>query len=401
MGVLLLVVGLVALAFGFVQQLKARRILAAPFQKTGDIVADPISKDPRGMMSTQGTVVPPKVQVLSGLSKTPCLYYEVVITRRWEKQERTQNGYKTVKGSSTVQTIRDGALFGLDDGSGAVGVDASKGGDFDNLKKQAEAGGVFLSDGYLKFGELRIPTPPSSVGEYTLGFEAVERIVPVGGSLFVLGKLQNGKLTKPGWRSMMFSTKGRDGLLASTATKRKFSLIGGGVGAVVAVPLIIFAPAAPATRASSCSGILSGAQASCDDKVTSPTGTTYAWNVEKAGAFSFEVMPATHKKIPLDPQIVVKDAAGDVVVDEVAAGAGQSVVAKSVRLKEGAYTVIVKDVGGDTVAGGFDYQLAIRSEVVAEEVPTKNMLEDSKPVAEKKVAMAPKGKAAKPVAKKK
>ncbi len=176
--------------------------------------------------------------MLSPLSKTECLYSEVVVTRKWEKQERTQHGYKTVKGTSVVQTLKAGAVFGLDDGSGVVFVDASKGGDFDNLTKHSEAGGVFMSDGYLKFGELRIPTPPSSIGDYTLGFEAVERIVPVAGALFALGKLEAGKIQKPGWRSMLFSSKGRAGLLASTAKKKKVAFVGGGLGALAAIPLM-------------------------------------------------------------------------------------------------------------------------------------------------------------------
>ncbi|MBS1153161.1 MAG: hypothetical protein H6Q89_4859 [Myxococcaceae bacterium] len=398
MGVLLMIVGLAALAFGFIQHLKGKRILAAPFKKTGEIASNPISSDPKGMMSTQGDVVAPQIPVLSGLSKTPCLYYEIVITRKWEKQERTQDGYKTVKGSSNVQTIRDGAVFGLDDGTGAILVDASKGGDFDNLKKQGEAGGVHMSDGYLKFGELRIPTPPSSVGDYTLGFEAVEKIVPVGGSLFALGKLENGKLSKPGWRSMMFSTKGRDGLLASTAKKKKFSLIGGGIGSVAAIPLIIFAPATPPSESTSCSSLIAGVQSSCDDNLSSESGNSYTWTVEQAGPYSLEVTPPAHKKIPLDPQIVVKNSDGEVVLDEVAANAGQPVVAKAADLKPGVYTVTVKDVGGDTVSGGFDYKLAIRSDAVVAEVapaaePTRNMLEDSKPAPAKKVAAAPKAKA--------
>ena len=73
MSVLLMIVALAALGFGLLQHLKGKRILAAPFKKTGEIAEDPISSDPRGMMSTHGAVVPPKVQVLSALSKTPCL----------------------------------------------------------------------------------------------------------------------------------------------------------------------------------------------------------------------------------------------------------------------------------------------------------------------------------------
>ena len=391
MGIILMIAGLAALGFGFMQHLKGKRILAAPFKKTGELVANPISSDPKGMMSTQGDVVAPQTPVLSALSKTACLYYEVVITRKWEKQEKTQDGYKTVKGSSTVQTIKDGAVFGLDDGTGAILVDASKGGDFDNLKKQGEAGGVLMSDGYLKFGELRIPTPISSVGDYTLGFEAVEKIVPVGGSLFALGKLENGKLGKPGWRSMMFSAKGREGLLASTAKKKKFSLIGGGICAVAAIPFMVFAPASVPSESTSCSSVIAGVQASCDDNLTAESGNAYTWTVETAGAYAVEVTPPAHKKYPLDAQVVVKDADGEVVLDEVAANAGQPVVARLANLKAGIYTVTVKDVDGDSVSGGFDYKLAIRTEALAQ-APAHNMLEDSKKAPVKKVAAAPKAK---------
>ena len=65
MGVLLLIVGVAALGFGFMQHLKGKRILAAPFKKTGEIARDPVSSDPKGMMSTEGSVVPPKTAVLS------------------------------------------------------------------------------------------------------------------------------------------------------------------------------------------------------------------------------------------------------------------------------------------------------------------------------------------------
>jgi hypothetical protein len=362
MGVLLLIIGLAALGFGAFQLMKEKKILAAPFKKTGEIAKNPVSSDPKGMMSTEGNVVPPQTPVLSPLSKTACLYYEVVITRKWEKTEQTQDGAKTTKGSSTVETLKGGAEFGLDDGTGAILVDASKGGDFDNLKKQADAGGVHMSDGYVKFGELRIPTPRSGSDDYTLGFEAVEKIVPVGGSMFALGKLENGKLGKPGWRSMMFSTKGRDGLLSATAKKKKFSFIGGGIGTVVAIPLMIFAPASAPSESSSCSSAIAGVQKRCEANVNSKSGDDYAWTVDKAGGYAVEVIPPSGKKFPLSAQITVKGAGGEVVVDETAPGAGIPVIARIANLKPGAYTVTVKDADGETVKGGFDYALEIRTD---------------------------------------
>ena len=65
MGILLMVVGLAALGFGFMQHLRGKRILAAPFKKTGEIAKNPVSSDPKGLMSTEGNVVARQKPVLS------------------------------------------------------------------------------------------------------------------------------------------------------------------------------------------------------------------------------------------------------------------------------------------------------------------------------------------------
>lgn len=362
MGIILLIIGLAALGFGFMQHLKGKRILAAPFKKTGDIARDPTSSDPKGAISTEGKVNAPAQTLLSPCSKSPCLYYEVKIERLYEKEEKTQDGWKTVKGSDTLDTLKGGAVATLDDGSGAIPVDFSKGGDFDNFKDgyKKELNGRGWSSN-IQFGELSydIPVISSSDG-HTIGFKATEKFVPVDGNLFVLGKIDGGTIVKPGWRSLMVSNKGRDGLLASTAKKKKFSLIGGGIGAVAAIPLMIFAPAADPAADTSCHSIIAGAQKLCDDNVTSTFGNDYTWTVEKDGKFDISVTPPSGKKYPLDAQIVVKNAAGEVVADHSAPAPGSKALA-SVDLKAGTYTITVKDLGGDSVTGGFDYKLEIAS----------------------------------------
>lgn len=362
MGLILLVIGLGALGFGFLQHLKGKRILAAPFKKTGDIARDPTSSDPKGALSTEGKVLPPAQALLSPCSKTPCLYYEVKIERLYEKEEKTQDGWKTVKGSDTLDTLKSGAVASLDDGSGAIPVDFSKGGDFDNFKNgyKKELNGRGWSSS-IQFGELSydIPVISSSDG-HTIGFKATEKFIPVEGNLFVLGKIDGGKIVKPGWRSMMVSSKGRDGLLASTAKKKKFSLIGGGVGAVAAIPLMIFGPKADPAADHSCHSQIASVQQVCDDNVTSKYGNDYTWTVEKDGKFDITVTPPSGKKYPLDAQIIVKNAAGEVVADHSAPAPGAKAQA-SVEVKAGTYTVTVKDLGGDSVKGGFDYKLEIAS----------------------------------------
>lgn len=106
MGVLLLIVGLAVLGFGAYNMMAAKRVLAAPFKKTGELAKNPVSEDPKGAMSTEGKVVPPAQQLLSPASKQPCLAYELKIERMYEKTETTQDGTKTVKGTETLDTIK-------------------------------------------------------------------------------------------------------------------------------------------------------------------------------------------------------------------------------------------------------------------------------------------------------
>ncbi|PZR18480.1 MAG: hypothetical protein DI536_00950 [Archangium gephyra] len=262
MGIIVLLIGLAVLGFGVFQHMKGKRILAAPFKGTGDLAKSPVSDDPKGAMSTEGKVVPPAETFFSPASKTPCLAYELKIERLYEKTETTQDGTKTVKGSETLTTVTGVAIVGLDDGSGVFHVDFSKGADFDNMKDgfKKEVNGHSGSS-HIMFGEYAydVPVIGSDKG-WTTGFKATEKYVPVEGSLFVLGKVESGKLVKPGWRSLMASSKGRDGLLGSIQKKKKFSFIGGGIAAVAAIPLMLFGPSLPSGGGSSyCKSAISGA----------------------------------------------------------------------------------------------------------------------------------------------
>ncbi len=390
MGALLLIIALGVLGFGLSQHLKGKRILSAPFKKTGDLAKDPTSSDPKGAMSTEGAVLA-ETPLLSPCTKTPCLFYEVELEREWEKQEQTQDGVKTKSGWSKVDSKREGMVFKLDDGTGAINVDASQGGDFDTLKKNFTDKvkiGAFVP-GDLKFGELRMQVPHLPAGERTTAFRATEKIVPVGGTLFALGKMENGSLVKPGWRSMMFSSKGRDGLLASTAKKKKFSFIGGGVAAVAAIPIMILAPTG---TSDGCPSDLSGTVATCKDNVTSEN--TYSLKVDKAGSYEVLVTPPAGKKYPMIPEIKVTDEGGEVVAEET--GDVGSATTVRFQAKPGSYHIAVKSADGK-VSGGYDYSLGISNKLEVEAVeapaaPAEPEVEAAAPVG-KSVAVAPRSAA--------
>lgn len=362
-GMLFIVLGPIALIFGVLQHFKGKRILAAPYKKTGDIAKNPVSEDPKGAMSTEGKIVPPAQQLLSPMSKQPCLYYEVKVERMYEKTETTQDGTKTVKGTDTLDTVKGGAIFGLDDGSGVVMVDVTKGADFDNLKdgQKKELNGGSTSS-HLRFGEMDYDVPVLANREgWTTGFKATEKYVPVeGNSVFALGKLEAGKIIKPSWRSLLISSKGREGLLGSVNKKKKFSLIGGGVATVAAIPLLIFAPAAPPSTgpSASCERTLADARVKCSANVDSKDGDTYTWTVTKPGKYELEVF-APAKKISLDPQLIIKSSTGEELAN--VSGATGGTAQAEVEVKAGTYNLTVRPADDYMVKGGFDYEFEIRS----------------------------------------
>ena len=395
MGILLLVVGLAVLGFGLYNMMAAKRVLAAPFKKTGDLAKNPVSEDPKGAMSTEGKVIAPAVTLLSPASKQPCLAYELKVERMYEKTETTQDGTKTVKGTETLDTIKGGAIFSLDDGSGPFNIDVSKGADFDNMKDgfKKELNGHSGSS-HIQFGEYSydVPVIGSDKG-WTTGFKATEKYVPVEGSLFVLGKLEGASLVKPGWRSMMTSAKGREGLLGSLEKKKKFSFIGGGIASVLAIPLMIFGPKAdPNALGASCPSEMTDVRLKCSSNIDKED--TYTWTVTKPGKYDVTIY-APAKKVSFDPGLTITDSSGAEIGHDIG-GVGGNATA-NVDVKAGTYKVKVYLADNFKVKGGYSYELEIASlgggaPAVAEP------LEADKELPAEDVAAAPEGDAPAPEA---
>ncbi len=394
MGIILLVIGLAVLGFGVFNMMAAKRVLAAPFKKTGELSKNPVSEDPKGAMSTEGKVVPPAKPLLSPASKQPCLAYELKIERMYEKTETTQDGTKTVKGTETLDTIKGGTVFGLDDGSGPFNIDVSKGADFDNFKEgfKKELNGHSGSSN-IQFGEYRydVPVIGSDKG-WTTGFKATEKYVPVEGSLFVLGKLEGASLVKPSWRSMMTSAKGREGLLGSLEKKKKFSFIGGGLASVLAIPVIIMTPASdPNALGASCPSEMTDVRLRCHSQVTDED--MYTWTVTKPGKYDLTVF-APSKKVAFDPGLMITDSTGAEVAN-VAGGVGNN-ANTSVDVKAGTYKVKVYLADNFTVKGGYSYELEIAS--LSGGPAVADPLDGEKDLPAADVAAAPEGDAPAPEA---
>ncbi len=225
-------VGIIVVIYGAIMKFKAGRIAKAPFVPTGDAVA----RGAQDSISTQGRVECPQ-PLLSPVTQTPCLYYELKVVGSWKEGE--QNKEKDYVHEKVA------AAFALNDGSGSIPVDASKGGDFDvqqtfdETKKEgflADLKGALGKGEPIMFGHYPFQNPTLSKANK---FRCIEKVVPVPQQLFALGKLEQGVITSPGFLSFVLSPKTRDELLGSSAKSAKMAFIGGaaaaGVGLVVGV----------------------------------------------------------------------------------------------------------------------------------------------------------------------
>jgi len=238
-GILVLFVGCLALAGGVFSRVRAGRIANTPFAGTGAVASNGASvATPKGGISTQGRVVAPQLAT-SPVTGTPCLYYDVTVTASWKVGDSVQ--------SHRVTDEKVAAPFALDDGSGPIRIDASKGGDLGTKttfqKKQSRGLMAAMTGKPLAFGERGFTVPQGIRVGLTIipdhaEFEVVERCLPMPEQMYANGKLDNGVIGSPNWTSLVLSTKSRDELLAGTATMAQRLLIGGGVasaaGAVVA-----------------------------------------------------------------------------------------------------------------------------------------------------------------------
>ncbi|MBX7197152.1 MAG: E3 ubiquitin ligase family protein [Sandaracinaceae bacterium] len=239
-GVLVLFIGGLALIGGIVQRVRSGRLASTAFAKTGDVASkgSAVAGD-KGAISTEGRVVA-NGMVTAPVTGTDCLFYETIVTATWK-----------VGDASFTERVTDerlAAQFGVDDGSGTVWVDASKGGDFDTKQvfKKKDSRGLMsaLTGKPLTFGDRGFSVPQGlrvngKLIPDSAEFEVTERCLMPAEHFYVNGKLDaQNRIGSPSWTALILSTKKREELMASTAQWSKYLLMGGGAtsaaGAVVA-----------------------------------------------------------------------------------------------------------------------------------------------------------------------
>jgi hypothetical protein len=237
LGMVAVALGIIGFIWGVLQKIKAGRVAGAPLVKTGDAAArGAAAAGPKGAISAQGNVICPQ-PILSPVTGTACLFYELKCTASWKDGENTK--------TKEIHKEKNAAPFTIDDGSGPVPVDAREGGDFEPTKKHEETkGGGLLGailGGEVAFGSYRFQS-----GMFTVGakFTIVEQVLPLQQHLYACGKAADvgGTITAPSWRSLILSSKTRDELLAHATKSAKMFLIGGAATFVVGGALAALAP---------------------------------------------------------------------------------------------------------------------------------------------------------------
>lgn len=411
LGIVMIVLGIVGVVVGFLQWSKMKKILAAPFKKTGEIAANPQVADAKGMISCEGAI---QVQqpLVAPCSGKPCLYYEVKVERMWEKQENTEDGVKTKKGTSTVTTTEVGSQFYVNDGSGPVGVDAREKVDTDLQKSFEQAQNVSYGD--LVFGSYQVHVPYSGGDERTTGVRAIEKILPADGNLFVMGKLAGGVITKQDGMlgKVVISNKGRDALVGATKRNAMLGFIIGGVVAVGGVPAGLLIESAPDTCENMTDALKDGV---CVARVNDNSGKTFSWKVTKEGAYKISVN-ATGKDafMKLWPKVTVTDKDGkEMGEDGSESGESAKVIA---YFEKGTYKIKVGDVSASHVGklkGGAGFNLDIKQASGAEadavkpakkdgdDEEKKDKADEEKKAADEEKTAEPEKPAPKPTTKKK
>lgn len=250
-GIILVVLGIIGLIWGLMQKFKAGRLSKAPFVKTGDAASkgDSVAGE-KGAISVEGNVKCDQ-PLLSPVTGTPCLYYELKVIGTWKDGDSNQ--------SKDYVDEKQAATFTLDDGTGGVKIVAGKGGDFEPMEKtfdETKKEGFFadlknaVGKGQpMMFGKYAFNNPPMSKADK---FQCVEKVVKVQPKLYALGKLEGNAIGSPSWTSLILTNKSRDELLGSTAKGAKNFLMGGGIALALGVILsIIGAVMAPKTTVTS------------------------------------------------------------------------------------------------------------------------------------------------------
>jgi len=366
-GILVLLFTVVPALVAVLQYRKMKKILAAPFRKTQEVATNPQSADAKGLVSCEGAIIAPQQPLYAPVSGRPCLAYKVELRQNWHRYVKTENGMKRETGSSNITTQKVGSVFYVNDGSGPVAVDSTKGIDTDYEQSAKQVQGVAWGD--VQFGNFRWSVSSPGGDKSADSVECIESVVRPDGSVFVMGKLVGGGITQEAglFGNLLMSRKGRTALVGSTKRNATIGAVLAGLCLVSGAPMAIFGEDPPPSAHKDACEIVDESAPSepCTGKITDDLGKTLTFTVTKPGTFEFQAKAPSTVKIPLDPVVTVKDASGNEVLSH------EGDEPSEVDLTAGTYTVNLRDNHKGAPAefqGGFSFELTVKRTASAAEI---------------------------------
>jgi hypothetical protein len=357
LGWFMVAVAVILAIAGLLQQSKAKKILAAPFKKTGEVASNPQVADPKGMISTEGAVSTQQ-PVNAPCSNQPCVYYELKVEKQIEESKMTDRGMQTTKTWKNVSEQKQGSIFYVNDGSGPVAVQAMDSIDAD--LKQVYSGAPPGGQGLGILANM-LTGAIFNHGERIIQYRATEKIIPAQGNLFVMGKLAGGQITKTDGMmgKLMLSTKGREGLVGHTKKMAMIMFIVGGVLFVGGVPLGIFGGTPKDT---SCKPTIENdLKEPCNASLKTEKPDTYTWKVTKAGVYEINVTQPSDATENMMANIVVRQGDWPLAIDFNPLAFVNGDAHTKVALDKGTYQIDISNYRANThIEGGFRYILAIK-----------------------------------------
>ena len=355
LGWFLAVGGVAGIVFALRMMLKMKKMQSVPFRTPSEIQKGGAGvADAKGLVSTEGQAAATGEPLIAPMSGQPCLAYQIVVERKWEKHEQTENGTSKKTGSDKVLTQYHGSKFRVTDGGGAIDIDASKEPDaeFEQSHTSTIKVGTMIP-GSLAFGQLQVNTPSLPRDSRTTAFVGTEKIIKPG-NVYALGALQGGAITTPAGMlgKLVLSTKGRAKLLAHTKRNMILGYAIGGVLAVGGSTLGILGPKPVSHACHDFNGTIA-----CNDRIYNADGETFTWNVPKDGTYRL-TLKQPKVKYPIDGTLTVFDASGKQIAYNDGGSPGANAEIEQ-TFTAGVYKVNVRDFARHKMKGGYSYSLDV------------------------------------------
>ena len=367
-GWFLAVAGVAGVIFALRMMLRLKKLQAVPFRAPSEIArVGRAAADRNGLVSTEGRALIGAQPLFAPMSGQPCLAYRIVIDRKWETYEETENGAQKKTGSERVHSEWKGCRFQLTDGAGEITVDVTE--EADAALEASHATTVRVGavvPPTLQLGRLLVQTPILPKDARTVAFAAEEQVLKPG-TLYALGALAGGVVGAPAGlgRKLTLSSRGRSALLAAT---RRNMMLGYVLGSVLTVGGSALGLLGPAPQ-SGCRD-LRGA-AACAGRIYDGEGDNLSWKVDTEGTYKIVLKqpkvknptdrafgPPYLRRGPVDSTLTVFDARGKEVAYSDGGSPGADAIIEH-HFAPGTYRLNVRDFARHRVSGGFGYALEV------------------------------------------